>query len=305
MGKKVLITGGSGFLGSRLSEILSEKGYEVAHLGRSKNGKSLYKTYVWDISKGHIESGALDNTSFIIHLAGAGVADKRWTDDRKKLLKSSRIDSANLLLNHLKKKRAKIDAFISASAIGIYGFDTGSIVQTEDRVQLVDDFLATLTKDWENAADQFKECASRVVKFRIGLVLSKQGGLLAKLLPPARLGLSTAFGNGDQYMSWIHIDDLAGMFVMAIEKETLNGVYNAVAPNPVTNTDFLNVLARTIDRPYILPNTPKFIMKLAFGELSSIITGGNKVSSGKIEKAGFSFQFEVLDKALENIIQHQ
>lgn len=291
-------------LGSRLSEILSEKGYEVAHLSRSKNSKSPYTTYVWDINKGYIESGALDNTSIIIHLAGAGVADKRWTDDRKKLLKSSRIDSANLLLSHLEKSRSKLEAFISASAIGIYGFDTGAILQTEDRMHLGDDFLATLTKDWENAADQFKNYASRVVKFRIGLVLSKQGGLLAKLLPPARLGLSTAFGNGDQYMSWIHIDDLANMFIMAMEKETLNGVYNAVAPNPETNTDFLKVLAGTIDRPYILPNTPKFIMKLAFGELSSVITGGNKVSSEKIEKMGFTFHFDTLEKALKHLLHH-
>lgn len=304
MGKKVLITGGSGLLGSRISELLSERGYEVVHLSRSKNGKSPYTTYRWDIGKGEIESGALDNTSFIIHLAGAGVADKRWTDDRKKLLKSSRIDSANLLLGHLEKSRSKIEAFVSASAIGIYGFDTGSILQTEDRVQLGDDFLATLTKAWETAADQFEICASRVVKFRIGLVLSKKGGLLAKLLPPARFGLSTAFGDGEQYMSWIHIDDLAHMFAMAIEQKTMMGVYNAVAPNPVTNTDFLKTLARTIDRPYILPNTPKIVLKLAFGELSSVITGGNKVSSEKIEKTGFSFGFETLDKALLNILHH-
>ena len=304
MRKKVLITGGSGLLGSRISEILSEKGYEVAHLSRSKNCTSPYTTYVWDIGKGDIEPGALNNTSFIIHLAGAGVADKRWTDDRKTLLKSSRIDSANLLLSHLEKSKSKIEAFISASAIGIYGFDTGTILQTEDRVHLGDDFLATLTKDWENAADRFKNCATRVVKLRIGLVLSKEGGLLAKLLPPARLGLSTAFGDGDQYMSWIHIDELANMFIMAMEQESMNGVYNAVAPNPVTNTDFLKTVARTIDRPYILPNTPKFVMKLAFGELSSVITGGNKVSSEKIEGAGFSFQFDKLDKALKDLLHH-
>ena len=304
MGKKVLITGGSGLLGNRLSEILTEKGYEVAHLSRTKNSKSPYTTYVWDINKEHIEAGALDNTSFIIHLAGAGVADKRWTDDRKKLLKSSRIDSAKLLLHHLKNSRVNIEAFISASAIGIYGFDTGTILQTEDRVHLGDDFLATLTKDWENAADQFKNYATRVVKLRIGLVLSKEGGLLAKLLPPARLGLSTAFGDGEQFMSWIHIDDLAKMFVMAMEQESMKGVYNAVAPNPVTNTDFLKMLARTIGRPFILPNTPKFVMKLAFGELSSVITGGNKVSSEKIEKAGFTFQFDTIDEALNNLLHH-
>jgi uncharacterized protein len=304
MRKKVLITGGSGLLGSRLSEILSEKGYEVAHLSRSKNGKSPYTTYVWDISKGDIEPGALNNTSFIIHLAGAGVADKRWTDDRKTLLKSSRIGSANLLLGHLKSSGSKIEAFISASAIGIYGFDTGTIIQTEERGQLGDDFLATLTKAWESVADQFETYASRVVKYRIGLVLSEKGGLLEKLLTPARLGLSTAFGDGEQFMSWIHIDDLARMFVTAMEQKSMKGVYNAVAPNPVTNTDFLKTLARTLNRPYILPNTPKFMMKLAFGELSSVITGGNKVSSEKIEKTGFTFQFDTLDKALNNLLHH-
>jgi uncharacterized protein (TIGR01777 family) len=150
-------------------------------------------------------------------------------------------------LKHLKTSGKKIKAFISASAIGIYGFDTGSIVQTEDRTQLGDDFLATLTKKWEHAADQFSmSMANRVVKFRIGLVLSPKGGLLDKLVPVTKFGLASAFGNGDQYMSWIHIDDLVEMFVKAIEDDSLEGPFNAVAPNPVTNKEFLKTLAETL-----------------------------------------------------------
>ena len=155
MSKKILITGGSGHLGTALSEKLNSLGYEVNHLSRYKNKGSKFPIFTWDIGKGIIEDGALDEVDYIVHLAGAGIADKRWTNERKKVLVTSRTDSAALILDQLKKAGKKIEAFISASAIGIYGFDTGSIIQTEDRTQLGDDFLATLTKKWEHAADQF------------------------------------------------------------------------------------------------------------------------------------------------------
>lgn len=303
MSLKVLITGGSGLVGTTLSSKLTEQGYEVIHLSRFKSKSSKYKTFTWDIAEGVIEQGALDGVDVIIHLAGAGVADKRWTDERKRVLTSSRIDSANLIFEQLKSMNKKINAFISASAIGIYGFDTGGIVQTEDRIQLGDDFLATLTKKWELAADQFGDLGTRVVKLRIGLVLSREGGLLEKLLPVAKIGMSSAFGSGDQYMSWIHIDDLVNMFVESIKNKKLNGVYNAVAPNPVSNKEFLSILSDALNRPYFLPNTPKFLLKFVFGELASAITGGNKVSSRKIEASGFKFQFEDLQASLKDLMR--
>lgn len=303
MSLKVLITGGSGLIGQRLSAKLAVLGHEVVHLSRNKDKSSNYKTFTWDISEGVIEQGALDGVDVIIHLAGAGVADKRWTDERKRLLTSSRIDSANLLFEQVKSRNHKISAFISASAIGIYGFDTGGILQTEERIQLGDDFLATLTKKWELAADKFNDVGARVVKLRIGLVLSERGGLLGRMVPFAKLGLSSGFGSGEQFMSWIHIDDLAGMFIMALENQKLQGVYNAVAPDPVTNNEFLKILAGILNKPHFLPNTPKFLLKLGFGELASVITGGNNVSSKKIEKVGFKFDYEKLDKALVDLLR--
>jgi len=302
MANRILITGGSGLVGSHLAQKLSRKGYQIALLSRSKDKNSPYEVYTWNISKGTMEQEAIEQVDYIIHLAGAGVADKRWTDDRKKVLASSRIDSAQLLHDYLKKSGKKIRAFISASAIGIYGFDTGGIAQTEDRKQLGDDFLATLTKKWEEAADEFIDLSDRIVKLRIGLVLSAKGGLLDKLIPITKLGLGSAFGTGEQFMSWIHMDDLVDMFIKAVEDEDMEGIYNAVAPKPVTNQDFIKELSNVLGRPFFLPNTPKFLMKAVLGELASAVTGGNKVSSEKIEQAGFKFMFPTLSVALSNLL---
>lgn len=300
---KILITGGSGLVGSQLSKILVEQGYEVVHLSRSQSNTSMYKIFTWDISQGYIEEGAFENVTHIIHLAGAGIADKRWSDRRKQVLTSSRVDGANLIYSYLKSDQHSVKAFISASAIGVYGFDTGGVLQSEERVQLGDDFLATLTKKWEISADQFAELGIRVVKLRLGHVLSQEGGLMGKMVPIAQLGLSSSFGNGEQYMSWIHIDDLVNLFLNALEQQDIQGVYNAVAPNPVTNKEFLTQLSTMLNKPYFLPNTPKFVLKMVLGEFSSAITGGNKVSSKKIERAGFTFQFTELNEALRNLLK--
>lgn len=302
MGNKVLITGGSGLVGSELSSALEKRGYTVCHLSRYKNRNSKYNIYTWDIGRRFIEPDAFEGVEYIIHLAGAGVAEKRWTSSRKKILTSSRIDSASLLYNELKRRGGRLKAFISASAIGIYGFDTGDNLLSEDQSETGSDFLANLTKSWEAAADKFQDVADRIVKLRIGLVLSKNGGLLEKFIPPAKLGLSTAFGDGQQYMSWIHINDLVKMLISAIENKNMGGVYNAVAPNPVTNTVFVKTLSKILHRPYFLPNTPDFLIKIAFGELASVITGGNKVSSEKIERTGFKFSYPELENALADLL---
>ena len=285
-------------VGTHLSEKLMQRGYEVVHLSRNKNNSSRYKVFTWNIHENFIEEGAFENVNYIIHLAGAGIADKRWSDKRKQVLASSRVDGANLIYTYLKSTKNSVEAFISASAIGIYGFDTGGIEQTEDRIQLGDDFLATLTKKWEAAADQFIAQDIRVVKLRIGLVLSENRGILEKLLPMAKLGLCSAFGSGEQYMSWIHIDDLVNMFITSMGNSQISGACNAVTPNPVTNKEFLTVLASVLNKPYLLPNTPKFLLSIILGELSSAITGGNKVSAKKIEATHFNFQFAELRKAL-------
>lgn len=303
MNQKVLITGGSGLVGTQLSEKLVQQGYEVVHLSRSQNSSSTYKIFTWDISNKIIEEDAFENVNYIIHLAGAGIADKRWSDKRKRVLTSGRVDGAKLIYSYLKSGDHNVEAFISASAIGIYGFDTGGILQTEDRFQLGDDFLATLTKKWESAADQFTDLGIRVIKLRFGLVLSENGGLLEKLAPLAKLGLSSAFGSGEQFMSWIHIEDLTEICIAAIKNHEMHGPYNAVSPNPVTNKQFLAALSKVLNKPYFLPNTPQFVLKIILGELSSAITGGNKVSPKKILETNFNFQFPGLREALRDLIK--
>jgi uncharacterized protein (TIGR01777 family) len=305
MANTILITGGSGLVGTSLSAHLASRGYQVAHLSRYKRKSTLYPTFAWDLTRNSIEEGAFNAVDYIVHLAGAGVADKRWTKERKQVLASSRIDTARLIHQNLQKSGRKIKGFISASAIGIYGFDTGEIVQTEDRTQLGDDFLATLTKQWEEAADRFQDISDRVVKYRIGLVLSNNGGLLDKLLPITKLGLGSALGSGHQYMSWIHEHDLIGIFTKAIEDSDLNGVYNAVAPHPVTNESFMKALAKTVNRPLFLPNAPKFALQMALGELASAVTGGNRVSAEKIQQAGFTFKYPQLSHALADLLKRQ
>lgn len=302
MGNKVLITGGSGLVGSVLSSTLEKGGYTVCYLSRHKNMNSRNKVYTWDIGRGFIEPDAFEGVEYIIHLAGAGVADKRWTSSRKKILASSRIDSVNLLYKEFKRRGGRLKAFISASGIGIYGLNTGDNLLTEENSELGNDFLAKLTKSWEEAADQFDDVAERVIKLRIGPVLSKHGGLLEKFMLPAKFGLMTAIGTGRQYLSWIHIDDLVNMFISVMENKRLEGVFNAVAPKPVTNKVFAKTLAKTLQRPYFLPNVPETLIKIAFGELASVITGGNKVSSEKIERTGFKFSYSELKDALADLL---
>ncbi len=183
-------------VGSHLSSKLQSQGYEVVHLSRNKSASSKFQTFRWEINRGFIEEGAFKNVSHVIHLTGAGIADKRWSAKRKKELISSRVESANLIYNYLKSNNHKIETFISASATGIYGSDTGSDLQTEDQLSLADDFLAKLTQNWEAAANQFSDLGLRVVKLRMGLVLDKDDGLMKKMKPLANLGLGSAFGSG-------------------------------------------------------------------------------------------------------------
>ena len=302
MRKKVLITGGSGLIGTALSARLVRDGYEVVHLSRKRPKDSPYKTFLWNIDDNFMEEGALDGVGTIIHLAGANIADKRWTARRKKELADSRIDSARLIRDKLSSVSHEVETFISASAIGIYGYDTGDAWITEDHAAHPHDFLAVLTRQWEEAADAFKEMNIRVVKLRIGLVLSRHGGLLKKLLLPAKLGLSSAFGTGRQFMSWIHIDDLTAMFAKAIADPQMSGAYNAAAPQPVTNREFLKTLAKALHRPYFMPAIPRAVLKLMLGEMADAVAGGNRVSCQKITEAGFQFRFENLETALADLL---
>lgn len=302
MHNKVLIAGGSGLLGKRLTTLLKEKGYKVAHLSRSRSSEAGVKTFVWDPEQNSIESGAVESAHFIINLAGAGVADHRWTSAYKKVILKSRVDSTRLLYQELKSSGYIPKAFISASAVGYYGDDNGAhwLYESSPAGQ---DFLATVCKAWENEAEKVGELGIRQLTFRIGVVLSTEGGALPQLQLPVRLGLAAPVGSGNQYMSWIHIDDLCAMLIKSMEEEAMEGPYNAVAPEPETNERFMQILAEGMGKPYFAPRVPEFAIKLALGsERASIVIGSQRVSAEKIINAGFRFQYPSLRLALNELL---
>lgn len=289
-------------IGSRLTEMLIQKGYQVSHLGRTKKSGTV-KSYVWDVEKGELDSEALSGVDAIIHLAGAGVADKRWNEKRKKEILESRTKSSALLYEFLKKGNHSVKAVVSASAIGYYGFCLDERVFTEESNPGTD-YLAQVTKKWEEEIDKIASLSIRVVKIRTGIVLSEKGGALPEMARPIRFGFGAAIGTGKQYLSWIHIDDLCAMFIRAIEDDQMRGAYNGVC-DWVTNKALTQSIARVLKRPLWLPPVPNFIMKIIVGEIAMLVVNGSKVSSEKIRKAGFNFQYPDLNEALFELLNRK
>jgi len=299
--QNILITGGTGLVGQALTQLLLKEGYQVSYLSRSEQDIPNIKTYLWDVKKQTIDAQAIQKADAIIHLAGAGVAEERWTNSRKQEILESRTDSTTLLVKALKDTSHAVKTFISASAIGYYGLDTGSTLINEDS-QAGNDFLAEVTKSWERSVEDISDLGIRTTKLRIGVVLSEKGGALPKIMQPVKFGAGAALGSGKQYMSWIHIKDLARMFLFVLQQDKMEGIYNAVGPNPLNNAEITQAIAKTLGRPLFLPNVPEFALKLIMGEMAGIVTGGNRVSSQKIEKAGFDFQFAEISPALKDLI---
>lgn len=299
MPEKVLITGGTGLVGTQLSKLFTEKGYEVALL--SRNPKDKKNTYKWDIEKGEIDPAALEGTTAIIHLAGANVGEGAWTSKRKKEILDSRIKSANLLIDALKKQNHSVHSFISASATGYYG-DTGAKWVTEDAQPAADDFLAEVCVKWEESVAPIAELGIRLVKLRIGVVLTKEGGALPKLLTPVKFFAGAPLGDGSQFLPWIHINDLVKIVEYTLDNAEVNGVFNAVAPNPVTNEEITKAIGSQLGRPIWPISVPSFALKLALGEMSEIVLSGTKASSEKLQKTGFAFQFSTIEIALKDLL---
>ncbi|MDX1628442.1 MAG: TIGR01777 family oxidoreductase, partial [Fulvivirga sp.] len=285
--------------------LLLEKGHKVRYLSRNPSKTDEIPAFQWDVNNMEMDPAALAGVDTIIHLAGAGIADKRWDKERKKVILQSRTRSTQLLKEQLRQNDHQVKNFVSASAIGYYGYDTGGVVKKEDS-RFGDDFLATVTKAWEAEVDEIgKEISGlRVAKLRIGIVLSEQGGALKEMAKPVRYYVGAPLAGGDQFMSWIHIEDLARMFVYAAENEQMSGVYNAVAPNPVTNKELTKATARALGKPLILPPVPGFVLKLMLGEMASMVIGGSKVSSEKIESAGFNFKYTEVQPAIDDLLKH-
>ncbi len=299
MNHKILITGASGLVGKRLTELLLQKGYQVVHLGRSKKAGAI-PSFVWDVEKKIIDTNSLAGVDTIIHLAGAGIADKRWTENRKREILESRTHSTQLLFETLKKENHTVKNFIGASAIGYYGFGLGDELFTEES-PAGKGFLAEVTHEWEKQTDRISTLGIRLVKLRIGIVLSEKGGALAEMVKPARYGLGAPLGSGKQFLSWIHIDDLCELFVMAVEKEFMRGPYNA-ATDWVTNEELTTAIGVALKRAFGLFRVPGFVMKLVLGEMATMVLNGSKVSSEKIRKEGFQFKYATLKSALSNLL---
>jgi uncharacterized protein len=298
--KNILLTGASGLIGSRLTELLYEEGHRIAHLSRTPaSGKT--KTFRWNIGKHQFDDNALQSTDAIIHLAGESIGGKPWTKERKNEILKSRTHSTWLLYDKLKKGNHNVKTFVSASAIGYYGPDDKEGYFNEDDEQ-GKGFLAEVVHQWEAFVDQISTLGIRVVKIRTGVVLSEKGGALKELMKPVKFYAGAPLGKGTQVLSWIHLDDLCKIYIKAIEDESMKGIYNAVAPNPVTNREFTHRLAKAMKKPIILPPIPSFALKLMLGEMSDLVLKGPKISSQKIQAAGFRFQFNGLDDALSDLL---
>ena len=294
--EKVLITGGSGLIGRRLSFLLKSRGYEVRILSRSNNPKNNYKTFVWNVSEQYINDSAFEGLNHIIHLAGAGIADKRWSEKRKKEIIASRVASTNLLYNSVKRLKTPLNSFISASATGYYGAVTSETI-FEEKDKPAKDFLGKVCSLWEDSIFQFNEIKIRTVALRTGIVLSKDGGALKKMKTP----IITSLGNGKQYMPWIHIDDLCELYIKAIEDQEFKGAFNAVSPEHISNLSFSKKISKIFNYPFLALGAPSLILQIVFGEMSTIILNGSRISANKIKQAGFKFKFENLEKALKNL----
>jgi len=301
---KILVTGAGGLIAARLIELLVQRGYSVVRLSHSRPTDKDAGIFHWNTDTMKFDPGALEGVTHIINLAGAGIADKRWSDKRKKEIINSRVASASLLFNSMQKEATRVNCYITASAIGIYGNGTSAKIFAENDPP-ADDFLAEACRLWEEGADQFQGSGIRAVKIRTGIVLSGEGGFLRRISLPASFGLFAWFGTGDQFLPWIHIDDLCDVYIRAIEDEKYLGTYNAVAPQHITQKDFMKTYAKIKGTPTLKAGIPSFLVRLALGELSGMLLNGSRVSNGALKLAGYGYRYPTVEEALKEILGHR
>ncbi len=301
---RVLITGATGLIGKEIVKVCHGKGIQINYLTTSRSKISNtpnYKGFYWNPKKNDIDTKCFNGVDAIIHLAGATIS-KRWTASYKESILNSRVDSTQLLINALKGEMHTIKQVVSASAIGIYP-DSLTNYYDQTHLEISNSFLGQVTQKWEYVVEGFSKIGIRIAKVRIGLVLSNQGGALKEIAKPIKYGVGAAFGTGKQWQSWIHIEDLAELFLFILS-ENLQGIFNGVAPNPVTNSELTRVTASVLRRPLFLPNIPKFVMKLLLGEMHILLFESQRVSSKRIESKGFTFKYHHLQPALGALLKH-
>jgi uncharacterized protein (TIGR01777 family) len=299
---RILITGATGLIGSELVLLLLQNGISVHYLTTSKRkieNQPNYKGFFWNPKLGIIDENCLMGVDAIIHLAGASIS-KRWTKSYKQEIIESRIFSSNLLFKIVKENPNQVKQIISASGTAIYP-NSSSTVYTEDSKTIADNFLSNVVLKWEESVDKFQSLNIKVCKLRTGVVFSDKGGALLEIVKPIKLGLGSSFGDGKQVQSWIHLHDLVAMYLFAVEN-SLEGVYNAVAPHPITNSELTKNIATILEKPLFMPNIPKFVMKLILGDMHELLFDNKKISAQKIINAGFVFQYLTSEKALKDIL---
>lgn len=301
--KHILIAGGSGLVGTQLTQLLLAQGHTVAWLTRTANKTNKFNVpcFAWNINQQTIDPKAFENCDVVINLAGEGIADKRWTAARKQLIINSRVLSTQLLVTYLNTQPHHVTAFVSASAVGYYGATTHIQVLTETTAAATD-FLGTCCLAWENEIIKLNNI--RTVILRIGIVLTAKGGALPQMAMPVKLCVGSALGTGTQNLPWIHSADLCAMFAQASTNTNYNGVYNAVAPTAeqCTNAEFTKAIAQQLHRPFWPINVPTFALKLIVGEMAAVVVNGNKISNTKIENEGFRYEYPTLNVALKNLL---
>lgn len=296
----VLVGGGTGLIGTRLSQLLSEEGYEVSHLSRTAHPDAKFPAYQWDVAAGTIDKAAVAQADYVINLAGAGIADRPWTKARKQLIINSRVQSAALLADTFQKLGHSPRAYLSSSAIGYYG-DRGNKWVSEEAGP-GDGFLSESTQAWEAAIQGVAQRGIRTVGIRTGIVLSTQGGALEKMLIPFRFYTGTYFGDGEQWYSWVHIDDICRMFIHAMQNASMEGFYNGVAPSPVTNKRLVKTIKEVKNSPALIVPAPALALRLAMGEMADAILDSTRVLADKIKETGFTFEYPTIDAALKDLL---
>ena len=307
----ILVSGGTGLIGTSLTKLLLEKGHKTIILTRNlkraidKQVADERLTYArWNSEEQSIDRDAVQKADYIVHLAGEGIADKRWSEKRKKQIVQSRIQSSGLLVKALKEIPNNVKAVISASAIGWYGSDSEKKTPFVETDPADNTFLGETCRWWEESIKPVKLLGKRLVTFRFGIVLANDGGAFAEFKKPVRFGIASILGSGKQILSWIHIDDLCRLITFAIESEQIEGIYNAVAPKPVSNKDLMLQLAQHMRGKTFIPvHVPAWVLKTMFGEMSIEVLKSATVSSEKVQQTGFQFLYPQIDAALNELIK--